>query len=114
MPIDIPAGASDWVIALVVVGTLILGYLDRRGSKAEQKEQTATLTEVKDQVSNTHSTNLRDDIDAMHEEMRGFRKEHRDDISEIRDHLRSSDNRQRTFENDVRSLVKRTHPDEVL
>ncbi|MFE7717475.1 DUF2746 domain-containing protein [Nocardia rhizosphaerihabitans] len=117
----IPAGASQPVIIIGIIATVLMTYLDKRSQRAEREQQKvereaqqADLSVVKEQVSNTHSTNLREDMDAIHEEIRGFRREHREDISEVRDHLRASDTRQRSFETSVHAFVKRTHPEEAL
>jgi len=42
---------------------------------AKDEETTAILNEVREQVSNTHSTNLRDDLDRLHHDVRGIRED---------------------------------------
>lgn len=59
---NIPPGAPSWLVLAVVLittlGTVGTGFLTLR--------QGSTLKRVDEQVSNTHETNLRDDIDRMH------------------------------------------------
>ncbi|WP_431941687.1 DUF2746 domain-containing protein [Nocardia grenadensis] len=60
---NLPSDAPQylWVLAIIapIVGTWITTRMHR--------EQKGTLAEVKEQVANTHSTNLREDIDKIAE-----------------------------------------------
>ncbi|MGW0245044.1 DUF2746 domain-containing protein [Nocardia goodfellowii] len=123
----LPDGAADYVVALWVLAPVLTGAVAAfatRGVRAGQKQNSEDLAEVKEQVSNTHSTNLRDDVDDIMSELRGLRS----DVAEVRIEVR--DNRSETrqlrtdvrevrqhsaeFESDVRALVRRQYPDEVL
>ena len=59
---NVPADAPSWLVLAVVLlttlGTIVTGWLTHR--------QGSTLKQVNEQVSNTHETNLRDDIDKVH------------------------------------------------
>lgn len=63
---SIPEDAPSWVVLAVVListlGTVITGWLTAR--------QGTTLKRVDAQVSNTHETNLRDDLDQIHASIR--------------------------------------------
>ncbi|AXK86602.1 DUF2746 domain-containing protein [Streptomyces sp. NPDC014724] len=103
--IDIPAGAPGWLAALMIVAYVVSQWLQTRGLRASQEEQKQTITEVHEQVANTHDTNLRDDLDAIRDEFRDFRDEHRDfrdeyrkDMASIREHLRDTHGRLRELE----------------
>ncbi|QXN74247.1 membrane protein [Gordonia phage ObLaDi] len=48
-----------------VIGAVLAGYAAMRNGKAT-KELQATTSEVRDQVANSHTINLRDDLDGKH------------------------------------------------
>ncbi|MET9861952.1 DUF2746 domain-containing protein [Streptomyces smyrnaeus] len=91
------AVAEGVQVALITAGgTVVVGLIGivaefmRRQSNAltEVRENTA---EARDQVSNTHTTNLRDDMDRMHEDVRevlSVLSQHGTEIREIRSEIR--------------------------
>lgn len=82
---NIPADAPSWLVLAVVLfttlGTVATGWLTAR--------QGTTLKRVDEQVSNTHSTNLRDDLDEIQASIRCLSSKV-DDINERTRVLESS------------------------
>ena len=78
-----------WVALITAVAGIVGIAIQQARQHKRTKAQTATLEEVRDQVSNDHATNLRDDVDkvtdAVHRieqsvayvvsEMQGLRKD---------------------------------------
>ncbi|WP_082032490.1 DUF2746 domain-containing protein [Nocardia vulneris] len=123
----LPDGAADYVIALWVLAPVLTGAVAAfatRGVRANQRQHSEDLAEVREQVSNTHSTNLRDDMDSIMSELRGLRqdvsevrtevRDNRSETRELRTHVREVRQQSAEFEADVRALVRRQYPDEVL
>lgn len=84
--------------AVAVVGWVLnkrIGAVDRRvGRTAETVASTAAATEqVREQVQNSHATNLRHDLDAIHTSIRGVQS----DLTDVRDD-------QRVLHRDVRGI----------
>lgn len=74
---------SDPVAVAIIstVGSVILGLF---GLVAHQlKGIKRDASEARYQVKNSHKTNFRDDIDDLHQEVRDFRKERREDHKEV-------------------------------
>lgn len=57
----LPEGASDLVLIVFMLSFVAWEAIKRRDQRTTVRE----VGEVKDQVKNTHSTNLRDDIDEI-------------------------------------------------
>ncbi|MFE2997936.1 DUF2746 domain-containing protein [Nocardia sp. NPDC059246] len=112
----LPDGVSDYVLALQVLSPVFMAIVAGWVTWLKRKHG-QDLAEVKDQVKNTHKTNLREDMDAIHNEIREMRQENRQDNAELRTEVRElrAENRDfRDFETEVRALVRRVHPEESL
>lgn len=65
---QIPIGSADWVWALWGVAPVLVAVVTTWGQrqiKARQDRHDEKLSEVKEQVSNSHKSNLRDDVDKV-------------------------------------------------
>lgn len=61
------------VIALITTsGIVVVALLQRDNSKKLKRIEGLTV-DTKDQVANSHQTNLRDDLDAIHADIKGLR-----------------------------------------
>ncbi|MGW6624196.1 DUF2746 domain-containing protein [Nocardia sp. NPDC055002] len=104
--VNLPANAPEylWIIAILapIVGSWVTIRINRK--------QNTTLDRVDSQVSNTHSTNLRDDIDEMHKDVKEVVK----DVRSLRGEVRDIRDDQHNFEVEVRAFARRVHPEEVL
>jgi hypothetical protein len=72
-------GAAAVAVAVATVGIPAWRRLGR--IKADAAATRAVATQARDQVKNDHSTNLRDDLDALHSdvrELRGYATKNRD------------------------------------
>lgn len=67
-------------VLIIVVGGWVPVWLSHRGNKRLRN----SVDEVQNQVQNNHSTNLRDDIDAIHVSVRGVSR----DVAQLRGELR--------------------------
>jgi gas vesicle protein len=75
-------------IVVALIGTA-LEVLRRHGKAIEQVAEDAA--QAREQVTNTHSTNLRDDMDRIHDDVREVLKvlaRHGEEISGIREEIR--------------------------
>lgn len=133
MPV-IPEGASSSVIIAILLAWVVVTWLNGRSTRKvreHQKQQSATLSEVREQVANSHASNLRDDLDDIHKDIRGLRKdvggirgenrefreevrEVRDELREVREDVRDNQTHLETFEHNMRAVMRRTHPEEDL
>lgn len=73
-------------VVTAVIGPVAVLFVGRRlGKKVEAVER--HTSETLNQVKNSHKTNLRDDVDALHDEVREMRKDQQglhSDVREIR------------------------------
>ncbi|WP_425298240.1 DUF2746 domain-containing protein [Nocardia abscessus] len=94
MNVTLPEGAPEylWVLALLVSG-FGTWYQIR-----SNRQQSGTLQRVDEQVSNTHPTNLRDDLDAIHADIRLVHA----DLRDLRDEVRADRSHAYDFEREVR------------
>lgn len=88
------------LLALIALGLIGLGgpllaalpallTLFRQGKlDSKQKEQGAHISEIRDQVSNSHDTNLRDDIDALSRLVTSTVGELTETVGELRSDIR--------------------------
>jgi len=92
--IPLPDNAPDylWVLAI-----LVSGFGTWYTTKV-QKQQGGVVQEVHEQVTNTHSTNLRDDLDRIHKDILLIRGE----VTEL--HAAVSDLRGRQY--DLEDIVR--------
>ena len=61
-----PANIDSWfefVVWAVIAIAALAGAVQAHRGRREHQEQSAVIGEVREQVSNTHDTNLRDDLD---------------------------------------------------
>lgn len=83
-----PYNPDDWmdILGLVVVAIAFVSAaaVPALISRNNHKKVSAELGEVKEQVVNNHTTNLRDDLDIIHREIRGVRE----DVSQLRGEVR--------------------------
>ncbi|WP_280395571.1 DUF2746 domain-containing protein [Nocardia brasiliensis] len=111
--VSVPESASEYLFVLAILASVAVAWITNRG----QRQQRRDLAEVRNQVTNTHDTNLRDDLDEMHRDIRGLRQdvgELRGEVREVRGQVRDSREQQSEFESGVRAFVRRTHPGEVV
>nr|WP_165964933.1 DUF2746 domain-containing protein [Mycobacterium eburneum] len=106
-------------VVVVTVGGWVKAWIDGRAhghqaikTRSDVGAMREELGEVREQVKNSHETNLRDDLDSLRVEMRaGFdemrtaHKETRRDIGGIREELR--DERRERIEGDRRADERR-------
>ena len=64
-----------WVAIIGVIGGIITVIVQQRRQRKHTTAQAKTLEIVRDQVQNSHGTNLRNDIDVVLSELRGLRKD---------------------------------------
>ena len=67
-----PANIDSWfefLVWFVIAGAALLGAVQSWRGRREHARQSETIEEVRDQVSNTHTTNLRDELDERHREL---------------------------------------------
>lgn len=65
---QLPDGSNAWITALWVLVPVLVAIVTVWGNrqiKQRQEEHKTELGEVKEQVANSHNTNLRDDIDTV-------------------------------------------------
>lgn len=103
---ELPDGASEFVVVLAILSPIAVAWVSTRTNKRNRE----TIEEVRDQVSHTDETNLRDDVDAIRMEIRGTRG----DIGFIRGDVQDLRDRQLDFETGVRAYVNRIHPDDTF
>ncbi|UFD97963.1 hypothetical protein PQC18_gp25 [Streptomyces phage Pablito] len=75
-------------VAVALIGALVELLRRQHNAIAEVREN---AQEARDQVSNTHTTNLRDDLDDLHEDVREVLRvltQHTTEIGGLRDDLR--------------------------
>lgn len=77
------------VIALAVLGAFSLAGIVAPVLLSSHRKQTKQLGHIKEQVTNSHSTNLRDDIDELGRMVRDGFLETRRDIGGLREELRT-------------------------
>lgn len=99
---NLPENAPEYLWALAIVAPALSAYMTARLSRSVQQ--------VRHQVENTHDTNLRDDLDLMHRDIRGISE----DVREIRKDIQDIRREQNGFERSVKDFVRRVHPDEPL
>lgn len=102
----LPAGAPDYIMILALVASVVVAWLGNRGRRKDR----AAIAEVREHVSNTHTTNLRDDLDGMRDDIRGVHE----DVRSVRREVRELRSDQSGFSRTVREFAKRTHPEEEL
>jgi len=69
--VNLPANLPEYVYLLALAIPVFTTWITVRA----QRKQESTLRRVDEQVSNTHDTNLRDDITAIHNDVRLIRAE---------------------------------------
>ncbi|QIS16507.1 DUF2746 domain-containing protein [Nocardia arthritidis] len=117
---SLPEGAADYVVALWVLVPVFMAAIaawTNQRVRTDQKKHGEDLKEVKEQVTNSHNSNLRDDLDEIAKEVRGVRQdiaELRAEVRDLRGQVRDIRQESTDFEHDVREVLRRTHPDEVL
>ena len=78
---NLPADAPQYLWVLVIIAPIVGTWITTRG----QRRQDGVIAEVREQVANTHTTNLREDLDAIHADVRGIRTDVQDLRAEVRD-----------------------------
>lgn len=58
---SLPAGTPDLLVALAILTPIVTAFVNQWGRRKDR----ADIKEVKEHVSNTHKTNLRDDVDRV-------------------------------------------------
>ncbi len=99
-----------WITLITAIATIITVYLEkgRRDSKAVRYEVQHIKRDAqvaREQTTNTHESNLRDDLDAKHDEtMRRFnaQDEHNEKVLKALGGLDRSDKQQWTIINELR------------
>ncbi|AVE00406.1 hypothetical protein SEA_OZZYJ_25 [Streptomyces phage OzzyJ] len=87
-PTQVALITTGGTIAVALIGALV-ELLRRQHNAIEEVRSNAQ--EARDQVANTHSTNLRDDLDELHEDVREVLRvlsRHTEEIGGLRDDLR--------------------------
>lgn len=83
-----PYNPDDWwdVLGLLITALALIGAAGVPAwiNSRRHKGLSAQLGEVKEQVVNNHTSNLRDDIDIIHREIRGVRE----DVAQLRGEVR--------------------------
>ncbi|MGW1740043.1 DUF2746 domain-containing protein [Nocardia sp. NPDC001965] len=78
---NLPVDAPQYLVVLAILAPILGTWITARG----QRRQNGVIAEVREQVANTHTTNLREDLDAIHEDVRGIRTDVRDVRGEVRE-----------------------------
>ncbi|MGB3706751.1 DUF2746 domain-containing protein [Gordonia sp. (in: high G+C Gram-positive bacteria)] len=63
-----PSNIDSWfefIVWSIIAVAALAGAVQSWRGRREHRKQSATIEEVREQVSNTHDTNLRDDIDRL-------------------------------------------------
>src|SRR5690606_26804723 len=94
----LPADAPEYLSVLFMLFTLAGTWLQNRPQRQALERQGAAIEQVRDQVQNTHTTNLREDLDEIHKDVRGIRR----DVGDLRSEVRS-------IRSDQRDLEERVH-----
>ncbi|AYD87061.1 minor tail protein [Mycobacterium phage NicoleTera] len=86
-----PFNPDSWmdVIALGMLAAFSFAGVVAPVLLSNHKKHTKTLGDIKEQVANSHTTNLRDDIDELNRILREGFSETRRDISGLREELRT-------------------------
>ena len=100
----LPDGASDYLIVLAILSPVFVAWITTRG----QKKSRGDIEQVREHVVNSHSTNLRDDLDAIHRDIRGIRT----DVGDLRDETREIRTYMTDFETVVRAFMRLNGPHE--
>lgn len=103
---NLPADAPVYIVLVALLVPVITTWITARG----QKRQSGAIEEVREQVANTHTTNLREDLDLIHADVRGIRT----DVRDLRDEVRDVRHRQSEFESGVRDHARRVCPDQLF
>lgn len=96
---SLPSGTPVYLIILSIASSITVAFINSRGNRV--------MRVIRHQVENTHTTNLREDLDEIHNDVRGIRQ----DIGELRGQLREVREETHEFESDVRDFARRTHPE---
>ena len=59
-----------WISLIGALAAIVSAWLARDAKKASKAQEQA-VAEIRHEVKNSHSTNLRDDVDGKHDEMMG-------------------------------------------
>ncbi|QDP44616.1 membrane protein [Mycobacterium phage NothingSpecial] len=88
-----PTGWIDLVpyflVAAPSILAAVLGFRNTKLNKLHHKENRGRIEELKYEITNDHSTNIRHDIDALAKSVRDGFSETRKDIGGLREELRT-------------------------
>ncbi|ACE79958.1 hypothetical protein Pukovnik_32 [Mycobacterium phage Pukovnik] len=86
-----PFNPDDWmdVIALAILAAFSFAGVIAPVLLSNHRKQSKTLGTIREQVQNSHGTNLRDDIDEIHRMVREGLHDIRRDIGGLREELRT-------------------------
>ncbi|AFV51156.1 minor tail protein [Mycobacterium phage 20ES] len=88
-----PTGWIDLVpyflVAIPSILAAVLGVRNSKLNKIQHRENRGQIEELKYEITNDHGTNIRHDIDAIHELVRDGFAETRRDIGGLREELRT-------------------------
>lgn len=112
MDFDITGVASSAIaglctVAAAAVPILIVGRKRRRAEKSRED----LLGAIHEQVANTHTTNLRDDLDRLHEAVERLTRESRKSLREIRQAVDSQVQRIDRISSDIGDIRKQAAAD---
>ncbi|BBC53833.1 putative minor tail protein [Mycobacterium phage PP] len=101
-----PFNPDDWmdVLALAIMAGFSFAGVVVPVLLNNHRRNAKTLGDIKEQVSNSHETNLRDDIDELAKAVRDGFKETREDISGLRRDLRTE--REERIEGDRLRIIR--------
>lgn len=120
LPLEVPEFPDEtpwwavwwyWLLSSIIVGapTLVAVLLTRRHNKKELKETKDSLEVVKEQVANTHETNLREDLDKVAETGQRSEKYAADANANARLAMESSSRTERLVDDMLKTLSAIEH-----